>query len=447
MLLLFLLLLGGEAEIRSGVAKGTGTVRLPAGVVEIESEIQIPDGAHDLEILGAREGTLLRAASNFKGRAVFSCGKGVRIRFSDFSIDGNRAELERPMEIAPYDTPFVRFYPNNGLLAERVSGLTVHNVRFVNIANFPILVSGSQGVRIEGVRIEDSGSRNRKGRNNTTGGILLEEGTSKFDIVNCDFRRIRGNGAWTHSLYTSPRNGPGSISGNRFDTLGRDAIQVGHATGVRVERNQGNRIGFPANDVDMENRAIPVAIDTAGNVDHSVYSGNRFEEINGKCIDLDGFHDGEILRNECVNRRPPEAYAYGNYGIVMNNSNPDMQSERITIAENIIDGALFGGIFVIGSGNVVERNTLRNLNLAHCNENAVKFGCYYAQGEPDMLRAGIYLGRGAERPAPARGNKIRGNRISGFRMKTRCIAFAPGVDRGANHVDANLCDDGEGPDR
>jgi hypothetical protein len=446
-LFLALLLLGGEAQIRSAVAKGAGTVRLPAGVIEIASEIRIPDGARDLEILGAPEGTVLRAAAGFEGRAVLSCRKAVRIRFSGFTVDGNRASLEKPIGLPPYDVAFVSFYRDNGLLVEDVESLTVRDVRFVNVANFPILVGRSKGVRIERVRIEDSGSRGVKGRNNTTGGILLEEGTADFDVADSVLERIRGNGVWTHSLYTSPRNGPGSIRGNRISTVGRDAIQVGHATGVKVEGNQGKEIGFPASEVDMENRAIPVAIDTAGNVDRSAYNGNRFEEINGKCIDLDGFHDGEVRRNECVNRRPAEAYPYGNYGIVMNNSNPDMQSERIVIAENIIDGALFGGIFVIGSENTAERNILRNLNLAHCNENAAKAGCYHAPGEPDMLQAGIYLGKGAERPALARRNRIRGNRISGYRMKTRCIAFAPGVESAANTVEGNLCDDGERPER
>ena len=92
-----------------------------------------------------------------------------------------------------------------------------------------------------------------------------------------------------------------------------------------------------------ENKAIPVAIDTAGNTDRSVYSNNRFTGINGKCIDLDGFHHGEVTGNVCVNQR--------NFGIVMNNTNPDMQSEGITIADNTIDGGLYGGIFVIGTGN------------------------------------------------------------------------------------------------
>ena len=243
--------------------------------------------------------------------------------------------------------------------------------------------------RSAGVAIGDSGSRNALGRNNATGGILLEEGTADFRVIDCELRNIRGNGIWTHSLYTSPRNADGQIRGNRFDTIGRDAIQVGHAANVRVEENLGVRVGFPADAVDMEARAIPVAIDTAGNISQSAYVGNRFEEINGKCIDLDGFHHGEVRANHCVNRQAAEAYAYGNYGIVMNNSNPDMQSEHIAIVENEIDGTLFGGIFVIGSGHTVTRNRLRRINLAHCNENAAQFGCYYAAGQPDMLRAGF----------------------------------------------------------
>lgn len=441
-ILLALLALSGEAIIRRDVAKGTGLVRLPAGVTELSAAIELPANSHDLRIVGAA-GSVLRASNGFTGRAMFVCRGGRRLRFENFGIDGNRAALEKPAGLPAYDVPFARFHVNNGLLAERVSGLEVVNVRFVEVANFAILAAASTGVRIDGVRIEDSGSRNEKGRNNTTGGILLEGGTSNFEVRNCDLRRVRGNGIWTHSLYTARRNGPGVIAGNRFETVGRDAIQAGHATGITIENNRGTRIGFPAGEVD----AIPVAIDTAGNVDRSVYANNRFEEINGKCIDLDGFHNGEVRGNECVNRGAPESYSQGNYGIVMNNSNPDMRSEGIVIRGNVIDGALFGGIFVIGERHTVVGNTLRNLNQAHCNENAAKFGCYYAAGEPDMLQAGIYLGRGAERPAPARGNTVKDNRISGFKMKTRCVAFAPGIAAEANTVAGNLCDDGERPDR
>jgi hypothetical protein len=56
-----------------------------------------------------------------------------------------------------------------------------------------------------------------------------------------------------------------------------------------------------------------------------------------------------------------------------------------------------------------------------------------------MLRSGIYLGRGAERPAPARGNTVEDNEITGYKMDTRCIGRAPGVRVEDNDVRGNRC--------
>ncbi len=80
--------------------------------------------------------------------------------------------------------------------------------------------------------------------------------------------------------------------------------------------------------VDVENGGTPVGIDTAGNVDQSTYEHNRFEEIDGKCIDLDGFHDGAVRGNTCINRRPPEDYPFGHFGIVFNNASIEMRSRE-----------------------------------------------------------------------------------------------------------------------
>jgi hypothetical protein len=401
-------------------------VQLPRGRVELHSEMLIGDHT---EVRGS-PGTVLHAAADFQGRALLAVS-GDDILLRDFSVDGNRALLEVRTGLPAYDTPFARFTGANGILAQSVSHLRIQDVRLRNIAGFAILVSHSRHVAIDRVEVKDSGGRNAAGRNNGTGGILIEEGSADFSVTNCDLRNIRGNGLWTHSLYTSPRNARGRFALNRFDTIGRDAIQVGHATEFQVEGNRGVHIGFPPAAIDVEGRAIPVAIDTAGNVDRSSYARNQFFEINGKCLDLDGFHDGEIRGNVCVNT--------GNYGIVMNNTNPDMQSERIRIEENLIDGAWFGGIFVIGTGNVVARNRLLNLNQAHCNEEAARFGCYYAPGEPDMLRSGIYLGKRAERPAPARGNLVEDNEITGFKMAERCIGGAPAIRPEWNTVRGNRC--------
>ncbi len=419
----------------------TGVFVLPAGVIELSESLTIPEGAHDLEISGDPSGTTLRAASNFRGRALLSMSQGRNLRIHNLRFDGNRAALEKPTELPLSGTAFLAFYENNGIAADAVRGLSIAEVELENIPALAIIVSASSDVRIERVSVSESGGRNAKGRNNTTGGILLEEGVSNFRVSESKFRKIRGNAVWTHSNYTSPRNGPGIIAGNSFDFIGRDAIQVGHATSVRVEENRGVRVGFPAAEVDVEGGGTPVGIDTAGNVDRSTYAGNRFEETNGKCIDLDGFHHGEVRGNVCINRGRAEDYPFGHFAIVFNNTNPDMQSESIVVAENQIEGTKFGGIFVIGSNNTITRNRMRNLNTAGCTESAAKFGCYYFENEPGLLRSGIYIGGRAERPAPARGNRIEDNEIVGHKMKTRCIDAAPGVSLAENTIRGNRCAD------
>jgi hypothetical protein len=425
---------GLRAAIRSGVR-----IQLASGMFPLRAEIHIPRGVHDLEITGA--GTVVRAADGFSGMALFRAQEARRIRLVHLAIEGNRAALEQRAGLPPADVPFVRYTRGNGIVFERCEDVSVSGVRLREIAGFAVLAAASRGVRIERLTVEDSGSRNPEGRNNTTGGVLLEEGTRDFEVTASHFRRILGNAVWTHSLYTSPRNADGVIWGNRILTVGRDAIQVGHATRVRVEGNVIREVGYPLEAVDVENLAIPVGIDTAGNVDQSAYAGNRIEEYNGKCLDLDGFHHGEVRRNICVNRRDVGAYPHGGFAIVMNNTNPDMESREVSITRNEIDGVRYGGIFLIGERNVVADNRLRNLNLARCGSAAERADCGWAAGQPDLPRAGIYLGHGAERPAPARNNRIEGNRVSGFGMDRNCVVAAPGVEAKASRIAGNRCHD------
>jgi parallel beta-helix repeat protein len=229
----------------------------------------------------------------------------------------------------------------------------------------------------------------------------------------------------------------GVFAENRFERIGRDAIQVGHAQRVKVEDNSGREIGYPFDVVDVEHGGTPVAVDTAGNVDGSTYSRNKFDDINGKCIDLDGFHDGVVADNSCVNRGKVSDYPHGHFGIVMNNTNPDAHSSNIELNGNLIDGTKYGGLFLMGSNNTIANNRFQNLNMALCNESSKD--CIYKADEPNMLQAGLYIGTGVARKETAKGNVIRGNRISGHKMASRCVMTGPGVSLGANAIEDNTC--------
>lgn len=430
MLLLSALLLAQLAQPASGVWV------LPAGVVDIDAPIVLKPTKQELQIVGNPKGTTLRMSDSFRGRAVFLASAVNHLRFRAFTILGNR-QAAISKGLPDWETTFANFTDRNGLLVEFAEDITIEDVQFREIPGFAILASRTQRLRINAVTVTGSGSRNAKGRNNATGGILIEEGSSDFDVSGCTLRNILGNGIWTHSLFTSKRNHDGVIRNNRISYVGRDALQAGHATRLVIEDNTGDHIGYPFDAVDMEAQAIPVVLDTAGDVDHTEYRGNRFEEINGKCVDLDGFHDGAVRGNVCINRGVAEDYPNGHYGIVFNNSNPNMCSERIVVENNTIDGTRYGGIFVIGKLHRIAGNHLRNLNLAGCPEGHARFGCFYKLEEPHLLDSGIYLGSGAERPDPARWNIIENNEISGAGMERQCIAAAPGI--ADNEIRGNRC--------
>jgi hypothetical protein len=107
--------------------------------------------------------------------------------------------------------------------------------------------------------------------------------------------------------------------------------------------------------------------------------------------------------------------------------------------ENRIERPVFGAIFVIGTGNLIARNLLVDLNTAHCNQNLAHYQCMYAAADPHILEAGVYLGRGAERPAPARGNVVENNFVTGWGMRTGCVVSAPDIPARWNTVRANEC--------
>ncbi len=193
---------------------------------------------------------------------------------------------------------------------------------------------------------------------------------------------------------------------------------------MRVGDNDGSNIGYPMEVVDVEHGGVPVGIDTAGNVDLSEYSRNKFEEVNGKCIDLDGFHDGSVRGNECVNHKPLANYPVSQFGIVMNNTNRGMRSENIEIAGNHIDGTKYGGLFLIGSGHHIVGNNFEHLNLAHCNGETRLRLAFTRATNRRCSNPGSTSDEAAHGQSGHTLTWFGENRISGYQMKSRCIASA-----------------------
>ena len=440
--LLFALNVGLDPH--SALRKSTGVVELPPGVHELSRELRVPSTARRLIIRGSRNGaTILRARPDFQGKAVLVVSGGADITIENLEIDGNRAALGRPVNLPDFGTAFFDHYSRNGIAAETVKGLTIRGVKVREVADYSILVRRSTGVRIERCDIRDSGGKDAKGFNNASGGILLEDGTRDFSVTGSRLENVLGNAIWTHSRADAPMNRRGRIEGNSIVNAGRDAIQIGQASNIRVANNRGNRIGYPTDLVDAASWAVPVGIDTAGDVSDSVYEDNAFEDINGKCIDLDGFHHGIVRRNSCVNAKPLAEYPHAHFGIVFNNTNPFLDPDAIEVTDNVIDGMKYGGIFVIGKGHWIARNKLLNVNTAGCPETHAKQGCYWLAGEPDMLMSGIYLGRPSEdhTAAPAVRNRIEDNLITGHGVASRCVVAAPGIAPSANVIRNNTCED------
>jgi hypothetical protein len=428
-----------ETALRAAFRLTTGRIQLPRGTFEISTPLRLSAGAHDLEIVGDPAGSVIQMASNFQGKAAIVGVKVSRIRMARFQVRGSRTSLIGDRYLPPSDIPFAEYYEGNGLLFVDSLSIDIRDLSLEKVSAFPILISRCDDVAIDRVSIRDSGMLNKRGHNNTTGGILLEEGTSRFSVTRCHIRDVCGNAIWTHSNFRSPRNRDGRIEANEIFGVARDAIQAGHALRIRIAGNSGGQIGSPPDEVDVEALATPVALDSAGNVESSVYSDNHFTDVNGQCIDLDGFHDGQVTGNSCINKLPLRAYPFLHTGIVFGNSSPAMQPGRVLVSQNLIQGFGYGGLYLLGQDNRVSDNRFLDINRNHCAGNGKVPACNYALDEPGMLRSGIYLASHAARPARTARNTIERNFISGYGIARWCVVAGPGVKLSQSQISANKC--------
>ena len=369
-----------EADLRKALATKTGRVVLPEGTFEISREIVLPADAHDLDIVGP--GVTLKAAATFRGRALLVIPQGSNIRIFGLALDGNRESVGRLTGPPPAGTLFSRFVANNGILAEGVKGLEISTIQATYIAGFTILVKGGSKVNIHEVEITESGGLDGRRRNNGSGGILLEESVTDFEISRCLFGKVRGNGIWLTSDAGSPPVSHGRIYENEFSILAGSAVVMRNADAIEVEENTAKMLGFPSEEVDTVDSLLPAGIAARGRVSHLGVRDNHFEQISGRCMAFNGLTDSEIATNDCKD-------------------------------------VLFNAVVLTGSRNTVNVNHFLDVNKSN-------------KSDPESLHAGVYLG------ASARDNTIEGNEISGPGISQHCVV-GPGA--AANRAARNECSD------
>jgi plasmid stability protein len=231
-----------DTALRKALTARTGVVTLPSGEFEITREIVLPGDAHDLEIKGAN--TTLKASGDFRGRALIGIANGKNIRIHDLSLDGNRDAVGRMFSLPPFGTMYSRFVPANGIVVENGTGIEISDLKATRFAGFAILIDSSKAVKLHDIDVTASGGFNAQRKNNGTGGIAIEEGTTEFEVRRCAFGTIRGNGL------TIRASDHGRVFENEFRSIAREAIHGDHTSAVTIENNQMEQIGFPLEEVD-----------------------------------------------------------------------------------------------------------------------------------------------------------------------------------------------------
>ncbi len=420
------------------LSEGKGTVPLPGGVLELERPIVLGPTSIGLTIQG-KPGDVMRAKKGVELRAFFICRECKKFTLTGFTIEGDADMRARPAEAPPADTELRQYFSGNAIVIEGGQGVVVKNMKIKDLSGFAVLTSFDKNTTVEGNEITDSGTRNGKGYNTGAGGVAFTEGSDGFVVRDNTFKRIFGNGVWIHSLARTDRSQNGLIEANRFENISHDVVLISRGYKITVRKNFAKMIGIPADSVNADLR-LPAAIGTEGKVDSSVIVDNQFEEVNGRCFDLDGFHDSEVARNSCRNRGQATDYPNGGFGLMLDNTSTEIHSQQVSIHDNVIEGMRQGGIYVIGSGHRIVNNKLLRLNLLGCSAATRDLPCLPNADEPLIARSGIYLGLRGARPDPSDSVLVEQNEITGSGMGSgNCVTYAPQVQAASNTVRANDC--------
>jgi hypothetical protein len=420
------------------LASEGGTLTLEVGEYSLTAPLTISAEARNIVIEGsnesasaedepARQTVLMRNVDLPEEEGLLNIhGKGITLRNLPFG--GNVLTSATIPYRAASDEPQIHGAPIYGNpmhpLLTKNSTVWVHHgsadiefdrVHVRHTGGYAILIDARFG-DIDNVRIHHSFFRNNRphlfGNPNDlrygswTGGIHYQNDGRRVNaftryrlknlvVEDCTFERISGHAVWGHGFGFDYLNEDIVVRNNTFYEIGLDAVQIGNSRNAEVSFNDFHRIGFiTRTDTDPAEPAfypgnkalgmtdIPaVGIDTTGYVVDSVYRDNRFVNVNGHFIDLDGFAASVVERNYMRISGREDAYGYavdrvaefgiagsGNIskGINLSHTFAPEGARDVIIRDNIILNMGGYGIALNDSRRtLVERNHIRHYSVRY----------------------------------------------------------------------------------
>jgi parallel beta-helix repeat protein len=464
-----------------------GVIRLSAGEYILDTPLQLNRDSITLEGVGSTT-VLKRGVLVENGEGVVNV-RAKRITLRGFRFDGDVLEPTGIPYVDPVNEFSVHGAPiySNPMHPEllRNTGITIHgntsNVRLEDLeiqhtGGYAILIDARYGsisnVEMRRLHLRDNrphlfGNPNDLRYGSWTGGIHYQNDGRDLEfarhalrgltIEDSTFERISGHAIWGHGYGFQTLNEDVVIRRCQFTDIGLDGVLIGNTRRAVVEHNHFHRIGytprngggrprpawFPGFREDRADNIPAVGIDTSGLVSESVYQGNTMLNVNGNCIDLDGFTRGDVLHNSMQVSGRADAWNYindlvdefgpaqvGNYtkGINLSNTAGATLTESVRIVGNTIMNLGGYGIFLYDSQRcLVEDNHIRHYSLIF----------------PPIILANSL--REPQAVHQSRENIVRNNYVY-FYPNVQCIGEADDIGDGdlpvvgPNYVYANTCD-------
>ena len=138
--------------------RGSGVVQLPDGVTILTRELKVPANSAGLEIKGGKD-SVLKAAPNFAGRAFILVQNASRVTMRNFRLEGNRADVDRPMDLPSASSAFLSHFPGNGILVDDSKDIEIADVTMNESEGFAILASRVKKIRVQKLTVDGAGGR------------------------------------------------------------------------------------------------------------------------------------------------------------------------------------------------------------------------------------------------------------------------------------------------